>query len=116
MTYYTHNVYSTYKHCVNMFAASEKGCIDCLTKFIDSKVTYIDLQDVDGNTALHCLLMVLRLYVDSEEKRFPEVRKYLTDEYTKCIKILLANGLNPEIKNNLGETCYDILDFKYLIK
>lgn len=120
MNGYEHDIPSYYEgssHCTNFFIASQKGCIECLIKFLDRGVN-INTQDINGNTALHCLLSVLKNYIKlqkTKDRIDVSIYNKILSQYIKCIKLLLDNGLDPQLKNKKGETCFNILNlFEFL--
>ena len=69
--------------------ASDRGNVDILTLILSTKGVNVDLQDSEGQTALH--------YAAS-------------CSHKACIKILLQSGANKEILDSEGNSCCDAAD------
>eukprot|EP00117_Sycon_ciliatum_P045183 scpid10140/ scgid32507/ Double zinc ribbon and ankyrin repeat-containing protein 1 len=74
--------------------AASNGRADCLCALVDTGAK-IQQQDVNGNTALHAAIVK-------------------GSNQTACVEELLRCGINPDLRNKLGQTAYDVAVHKHI--
>ena len=107
------------KNChEDIFKASEKGCLECIQKYIKDLNAKTEL----GNTPLHwasrnghdkCVELLLKYGATNEKNNIGDTPLHLVSRYghDKCVELLLKYGATHE-KNNKGDRPLHLASWK----